>query len=233
MSNELTYHSAADSGSTIDAYVENAVGDQWTGSAYEAPTDANVGNRAISIDEEENTGDFRGDMPTGSASAGMCCFIVRKRAGGAPAITDAVRGTSPLFGWDGSAVVSLSAIIADTNELQSDWADGGRLDLLIDAIKAKTDLRPSGIPKNVALSNFPFLMIDSSDHLSPKTGLTVTAKISKDGGAFAASTNSSAEISHGVYDIDLTQAERNADVSTIKLTAEGADQRTITIVSST
>lgn len=32
------------------------------------------------------------------------------------------------------------AILADTNELQTDLVNGGRLDLLIDAIKAKTDL---------------------------------------------------------------------------------------------
>jgi hypothetical protein len=34
-------------------------------------------------------------------------------------------------------------IIADTNELQTDWTNGGRLDLLIDAIKAKTDNLPA------------------------------------------------------------------------------------------
>ncbi len=33
----------------------------------------------------------------------------------------------------------IDAILADTNELQTDWVNGGRLDLLIDAIKAKTD----------------------------------------------------------------------------------------------
>ena len=33
----------------------------------------------------------------------------------------------------------IAAILADTNELQTDMANGGRLDLLIDAIKAKTD----------------------------------------------------------------------------------------------
>lgn len=36
----------------------------------------------------------------------------------------------------------ITAILADTNELQTDWTDGGRLDLLIDAIKTKTDLVP-------------------------------------------------------------------------------------------
>jgi len=37
----------------------------------------------------------------------------------------------------------LAAIVADTNELQTDLTNGGRLDLLIDAIKAKTDNLPS------------------------------------------------------------------------------------------
>jgi len=37
----------------------------------------------------------------------------------------------------------IAAILADTNEIQTDWVNGGRLDLLIDAIKAKTDGLPS------------------------------------------------------------------------------------------
>lgn len=37
----------------------------------------------------------------------------------------------------------IAAILADTNELQTDWVDGGRLDLLLDAVKAKTDGLPS------------------------------------------------------------------------------------------
>lgn len=38
----------------------------------------------------------------------------------------------------------IATILADTNELQTDWANGGRLDLLLDAIKAVTDLIPNG-----------------------------------------------------------------------------------------
>jgi hypothetical protein len=37
----------------------------------------------------------------------------------------------------------LAAIVADTNELQTDLKNGGRLDLLVDAIKAKTDNIPA------------------------------------------------------------------------------------------
>jgi len=36
----------------------------------------------------------------------------------------------------------IADILADTDELQGDWADGGRLDLLIDGIKAVTDALP-------------------------------------------------------------------------------------------
>lgn len=99
-------------------------------------------------------------------------------------------------------------------------------------IKAKTDNLPSGIAKNVALSNFEFVMIDSADHITPKTALSVTAKISKDGGAFASCTNAVSEVGDGVYKINLTQTEMNADVITLKFTATDADQRNVTMFTS-
>ena len=46
----------------------------------------------------------------------------------------------------------LDTIITDTNELQGDWTDGGRLDVIIDAIKTETDkidaahAEPTGVP---------------------------------------------------------------------------------------
>lgn len=99
-------------------------------------------------------------------------------------------------------------------------------------IKAKTDNQPSGVKKGVALDDFEFLMVDSTDHLTPKIGLVITAQISKDGGAFAGCANAAAEVGSGVYKIDWTAAEANADIFTLKFTAPGADQRTITIKTS-
>ena len=87
-----------------------------------------------------------------------------------------------------------------------------------------------GIAKNVALSNFEFLMVLSADHITPATGKTVTAQISKDGGAFANCTNSVVEVSSGVYKINLTQTEMNASVILLKFTETDCDQRTITVV---
>ena len=116
--------------------------------------------------------------------------------------------------------------------LYDDWLNGGRLDLLIDAIKAQTDDLPSGTPKNTALANFGFLMVLSSDHLTPATGKTLTEQISKDGSAFAACSNNATEIGSGLYKINLTQAEMNADVIILKFSETDCDQRTITILTS-
>uniref|UniRef100_A0A6H1ZQE5 Uncharacterized protein n=1 Tax=viral metagenome TaxID=1070528 RepID=A0A6H1ZQE5_9ZZZZ len=75
--------------------------------------------------------------------------------------------------------------------------------------------------KNVART-IVFVMVDATDLATLKTGLTVTAEISKDGGAFAASTNSVAEIGSGFYSLLLTAGEMNANVVAVKCTATGA-----------
>jgi hypothetical protein len=97
------------------------------------------------------------------------------------------------------------------------------------AIKLQTDALPSGIAKNVALSNFQFFMVLSSDHVSAAGGKTVTGTISKDGGAFAALTNAVSEIGNGMYKVNITQIEMNADVVTLKFTETNCDQRIITV----
>lgn len=49
----------------------------------------------------------------------------------------------------GTTGAALTDVLADTNEIQGDWVNGGRLDLLLDAIKAVTD----NIPASGALNN--------------------------------------------------------------------------------
>src|SRR6516164_6312411 len=61
-----------------------------------------------------------------------------------------------------------------------------------------------GVRKNVALPNFHFPMVSSTDHVSPVSVATVTVTLAKDAAGFAASTNSASEIgTSGVYTIDL------------------------------
>lgn len=121
----------------------------------------------------------------------------------------------------------LAAIVADTNELQADWANGGRLDLLIDGIIA--DL-PQRITKNTALAAFPFLMVDATDLVTPETGLTVTATRSLDGAAFGACANAVSEIGTGWYKIDLAAGDLNGNTVALKFTATGAATRNITLI---
>lgn len=54
-----------------------------------------------------------------------------------------------------------------------------------------------------------FLMIDSADHITGKTGLTVTVTLSKAGGAFGAAGGTVSEISSGWYKIALTTTDTN------------------------
>lgn len=124
----------------------------------------------------------------------------------------------------------LSLITAARMGALDDWLDAGRLDALLDLIKAKTDTLPSGPAKNVALSNFAFLMVLSSDDVTPAPGLTITGEISIDGAAFVALTNVEVEITNGLYRIDLTAAEMNGDVIILKFTAATANQRTIVLL---
>jgi len=141
-------------------------------------------------------------------------------------------GVAPTAAEIKTAIEAVGSHLALIKAQTDDLADGERLDLLIDAIKAKTDNQPAGIPKNVALNNFESLMVLGSDHITPATGKTITAQISKDGGAFVACTNAGVEVGNGVYRIDLTQAEMNADIITLKFTETDCDQRTITIKTS-
>ena len=89
---------------------------------------------------------------------------------------------------------------------------------------------PIGIQKNVAISNFMFFMRDSADHISGKTGLTITAERSIDGAAFGACANSAAEIANGVYRINLAASDLNGNTITLKFTGTGADPTLISIV---
>lgn len=89
---------------------------------------------------------------------------------------------------------------------------------------------PSTVKKNTALSNFGFVMIDSSDDISGKTGVTVTAERSIDGGSFASCTNSASEISAGAYKINLSAADLNGDVIILKFTGTGCNATLLTLL---
>lgn len=69
-----------------------------------------------------------------------------------------------------------------------------------------------------------FLMVDSSDHFSKKTGLTPAVSLSKSGGAFASAAGSVSEVGNGFYKIQLNADDTNSpgDLA-YHITASGAD----------
>ncbi len=97
----------------------------------------------------------------------------------------------------------------------------------------KNEIRDAILPpKNAAFADVEFLMVDSTDHVTPKTALTITATRSIDGGAFGAKDAGTiiAEVGNGVYQIDIAAADMNGKIITWRFTAAGADDRFLTIV---
>ena len=84
------------------------------------------------------------------------------------------------------------------------------------------------IKKNTAFSNFEFLMVLTSDHVTPATGLTVTGQRSIDGGAFASVSGTIAEVSNGIYQFDALAADTNGDVITWRFSSATADDTFVT-----
>lgn len=87
----------------------------------------------------------------------------------------------------------------------------------------------SNIKKNTALSNFMFLMTDSTTH-APKTGVTVTATRAIDGAAFASCANSVSELANGWYVINLANTDLNGNNIALRFTGTGSDDRDISII---
>lgn len=94
-----------------------------------------------------------------------------------------------------------------------------------------SSLAAIGPAKNVALSDFSFFMVKSTDHVTPLTSVSPVGYIKKDSGSYASLTNAVAEVSsYGQYVVDFTQTEMNADIISFVFTAAGADQVGIVLI---
>ncbi len=110
------------------------------------------------------------------------------------------------------------------------WAAGA-----INAAALSTDaiakISNSMFPKiNTALNDIEFLMVDDTDHVTPKTGISpigVTRSI--DGGAFGAGTGTAAEVANGIYQYDASMADMNGALITFRFTGTDADDTFLSI----
>ena len=89
---------------------------------------------------------------------------------------------------------------------------------------------PMMVKKNQSLTAFMFLMVSSTDHITPVTGATVTATRSLDGAAFGACANSPSSIASGVYSLTLAAGDLNGNNVMLLLTATGCDARYISLM---
>lgn len=86
--------------------------------------------------------------------------------------------------------------------------------------------------KNTAVTGFTFGLTSATSGAA-LTGATVTAKISKDGGALATIAAAVSELSLGLYKVDLSATEMNAEIVCLQFTATGAVPERFTIKTST
>jgi len=142
--------------------------------------------------------------------------------------------TTPMRGTDNSLLAAsinltggaVDAVTDVTNDVGITQAGADKV--WVSTSRTLTD----GIQKNAAFSNLEFLMVLASDHVTPATGLTVTGTRSIDGGAFIAITGAIAEVSSGIYQVDLLAADTNGDVITYRFSAGTADDTFITVTTS-
>ena len=81
----------------------------------------------------------------------------------------------------------------------------------------------SAVITNNGIAAFPFIMFSSADHVTPVSGLTVSAQRSIDGGAFAACAHSPVSVGNGDYVIQLASTDVNGAWIVLIFTAIGAD----------
>lgn len=213
----------------VDYYfrLRDSAGQYWNNltSAFETYLAANIAKYGADVGsatpynvmtELGTTGSFTGDVP---ASAGVYQYEVVEQAGAAPLESDTIIAAGTVdtvtVAQTGDNFVRLGAPAGDS--------------VSADVATIQADL-PTRITKNVALANFPFLMILASDDISPATGLTVTATRSIDGEAFASAANAVTEIASGWYKINLAASDLNGDTIALRFTAPTANDRNITIV---
>lgn len=100
--------------------------------------------------------------------------------------------------------------------------------MLVDATGGVSTSSP--LKKGQALSNFRFVMTDSTNH-NPVTGKTVSATRGIDSGAHASGTLSAVtEIANGEYRVDLGTGDTNGNVVALRFTAAGCDDLVITLL---
>lgn len=169
------------------------------------------------------------NQPKTGDAANITAYI-SKDYGSVTAITDTSATEMDATNAKGYYLVDLSQAETNADEILISAKSSTANIVVVGAPARITTIPNSVMKKNTALANFAFEMTDSTNH-NPATGKTVTVTRSIDGGAFSATTAGTAtEISNGAYEIDLSAADRNGDVITLRMVATGCDDLFVTLL---
>jgi hypothetical protein len=236
---------------TVTTYTGNT---PQTGDAYAVVNSGTFGNAAIKTQTgaiETDTQDIQSRLPaaltgdgnikadalrvggttqTGADVGGLVATVGAAGAGLTAADDDVIAAIAALNNLSSAqAQTAAAAALTSYDPPTRTEATSDKDEILTATTAIQADL-PQRITKNTALSGFTFLMVEDGDHVTPATGLTVTATRSLDGAAFGACANAVSEISNGFYKIDLAAGDLNGNVVALKFSATGADQRSMTLV---
>ena len=190
----------------------------WNGTKFEI--------NATDCVQVGGTAQTAGDICATMSKPGMAQTITPADTAAA---TTAFGKIGTITGTDGKALVSTDT--QTLTALKVNLVDAPNSTALA-AIKTALGL-PTGLKKNVATNiSFP-MYLSGTDQLA--TGKTVTVVISKDLAAYAATTNSAAELTSGgsgtgTYSLAFAQAETNYSIVQGLATAPGCDPTPFTLI---
>lgn len=195
---------------------------------YEDETGTPLLTGSLALLDSSNTTGFYSEQITLSAANG---FEVGKQYSVyiEATVNSVVGATHHTFQVEAVSTPPTAAAIADA-VWEEDLTDhSGTAGSVAEALEDAANISAAfGFPKNVGVTGLQFIMLDSADHFSPKTGLVDGDFTLKETSAGTLS-GTITEVGGGVYAIDTTNAEMNFDVDTFHFKAAGADDTWITL----
>ena len=130
--------------------------------------------------------------------------------------------TTAMRGTDGANTTTPPTAVQNRQEMDSNSTQLTAI-VLDTGTTIPAQINSFTIPKNASYSNFPFLMVLTSDGRTPAIGLTVTGQRRLDNGSFTSVTGTISEVSNGIYEFDAQAADTNGDIIVWRFSSATAD----------
>lgn len=239
-SGTITYkvHGSAAASPTSYAALIDAVWDEATSGHSTAGTTGKALTDASSAGDPWSTaipgaysagtaGSRLGKLPDVTAGGAGGVFIAGSNAATSitTALTANVTGnvTGNLSGSVGSVTGAVGSVTGAVGSVTGNV--GGNVTGTVAGVTpaSATSINATRYQKNTGSQKVFFTLVDSTDHVTRKTGITVTATRSLDGAAFGSATGTVTEIASGVYYLTPSAGDINADDVIYRFTGTACD----------